>query len=43
MLIAGGGIGGMALALALHDAGFRDIDVYESAASAAGSDKMAHD
>jgi hypothetical protein len=29
--IAGGGIGGMALALALHDAGFRDIDVYESA------------
>src|SRR3954451_19735093 len=29
--IAGGGIGGMALALALHDAGFRDVDVYESA------------
>jgi 2-polyprenyl-6-methoxyphenol hydroxylase-like FAD-dependent oxidoreductase len=28
--IAGGGIGGMALALALHDAGFRDVDVYES-------------
>jgi hypothetical protein len=25
--IAGGGIGGMALALALHDAGFRDVDV----------------
>jgi 2-polyprenyl-6-methoxyphenol hydroxylase-like FAD-dependent oxidoreductase len=31
--IAGGGIGGMALALALHDAGFRDVDVYESASS----------
>src|SRR5262245_50562872 len=29
--IAGGGIGGMALALALHDAGFRGVDVYESA------------
>lgn len=29
--IAGGGIGGMALALALHDAGFCDVDVYESA------------
>src|SRR5262245_49902202 len=28
--IAGGGIGGMALALSLHDAGFRDVDVYES-------------
>jgi 2-polyprenyl-6-methoxyphenol hydroxylase-like FAD-dependent oxidoreductase len=31
--IAGGGIGGMALALALHDAGFGEVDVYESAAS----------
>jgi 2-polyprenyl-6-methoxyphenol hydroxylase-like FAD-dependent oxidoreductase len=31
--IVGGGIGGMALALSLHDAGFRDIDVYESAPS----------
>jgi hypothetical protein len=31
MAIAGGGIGGMALALALYDAGFRDVDVYESA------------
>jgi hypothetical protein len=31
--ITGGGIGGMALALALHDAGFRDVDVYESASS----------
>jgi 5-methylphenazine-1-carboxylate 1-monooxygenase len=31
--IAGGGIGGMALALSLHDAGFRDVDVYESAVS----------
>ena len=31
--IAGGGIGGMALALSLHDAGFRDVDVYESASS----------
>jgi len=29
--IAGGGIGGMALALSLHDAGFSDVDVYESA------------
>jgi 5-methylphenazine-1-carboxylate 1-monooxygenase len=31
--IAGGGIGGMALALSLHDAGFRDVNVYESASS----------
>jgi 5-methylphenazine-1-carboxylate 1-monooxygenase len=31
--VAGGGIGGMALALSLHDAGFRDVDVYESASS----------
>jgi 5-methylphenazine-1-carboxylate 1-monooxygenase len=31
--IAGGGIGGMALALSLYDAGFRDVDVYESASS----------
>jgi 5-methylphenazine-1-carboxylate 1-monooxygenase len=31
--IAGGGIGGMALALSLHAAGFRNVDVYESAAS----------
>jgi 5-methylphenazine-1-carboxylate 1-monooxygenase len=31
--IAGGGIGGMALALSLHEAGFRDVDVYESASS----------
>ena len=31
--IVGGGIGGIALALSLHDAGFRDIDVYESASS----------
>src|SRR5215470_9860543 len=31
--IAGGGIGGMALALSLHDAGFREVDVYESASS----------
>lgn len=29
--IADGGIGGMALALSLHDAGFRDVNVYESA------------
>jgi 5-methylphenazine-1-carboxylate 1-monooxygenase len=29
--VVGGGIGGMALALSLHDAGFRDVDVYESA------------
>jgi 5-methylphenazine-1-carboxylate 1-monooxygenase len=31
--IAGGGIGGMALALSLHAAGFHAIDVYESASS----------
>jgi NAD(P)-binding Rossmann-like domain len=29
--IVGGGIGGMSLALALHAAGFRDVDVYEAA------------
>ncbi|HZO30128.1 MAG TPA: NAD(P)-binding protein, partial [Chloroflexota bacterium] len=29
--IVGGGIGGMTLALALADAGLRDVDVYESA------------
>ncbi len=29
--IIGGGIGGMTLALSLHDAGLTDIDVYESA------------
>jgi 2-polyprenyl-6-methoxyphenol hydroxylase-like FAD-dependent oxidoreductase len=31
--IAGGGIGGMALALSLHAAGFTEINVYESARS----------
>lgn len=31
--IAGGGIGGMALALSLHAAGFDDVDVFESAAA----------
>jgi len=31
--IAGGGIGGMALALSLHAAGFTEVDVYESARS----------
>jgi 5-methylphenazine-1-carboxylate 1-monooxygenase len=31
--IAGGGIGGMALALSLHDAGFHNVNVYESASS----------
>src|SRR5262245_23989463 len=31
--IAGGGIGGMALALSLHAAGFSEVDVYESAPS----------
>jgi 5-methylphenazine-1-carboxylate 1-monooxygenase len=31
--IAGGGIGGMALALSLHAAGFHEVDVYESASS----------
>lgn len=30
-VIAGGGIGGMALALSLHDAGLRDVEVFESA------------
>ncbi len=29
--IAGGGIGGLTLALALHNAGIKDIDIYESA------------
>ena len=29
--IIGGGIGGMALALSLHAAGIKDVDVYESA------------
>ncbi len=29
--VVGGGIGGMALALSLHDAGITDVDVYESA------------
>ena len=29
--IVGGGIGGLALALSLHDAGIQDVDVYESA------------
>lgn len=29
--IAGGGIGGMALALSLHDAGIRDVEIFESA------------
>ena len=29
--IVGGGIGGMALALSLVDAGIQDVDVYESA------------
>jgi 5-methylphenazine-1-carboxylate 1-monooxygenase len=31
--IVGGGIGGMALALSLHDAGLAEVDVYESAPS----------
>ena len=31
--IAGGGVGGMALALSLHDVDFHDVDVYESASS----------
>src|SRR5947209_3325587 len=31
--IAGGGIGGMALALSLVDAGLDDVDIYESAAA----------
>src|SRR5205809_162835 len=32
VLIAGGGIGGCALALALHDAGVTDVEVFESVA-----------
>ena len=35
--IAGGGIGGMALALSLVEAGIEDVDVYESAAAEAWS------
>jgi 5-methylphenazine-1-carboxylate 1-monooxygenase len=31
IVIIGGGIGGLALSLSLHDAGFEEIDVYESA------------
>ena len=31
--IGGGGIGGMMLALALHDAGLTDVDIYESASA----------
>jgi len=31
VVIAGGGIGGMTLALSLHAAGFSEVDVYESA------------
>src|SRR4029453_2903674 len=31
--IIGGGIGGMTLALSLHDAGIADVDIYESAAA----------
>lgn len=31
--IIGGGIGGMTLALSLHDAGFEDVDIYESASA----------
>ena len=30
-IVAGGGIGGMALGLSLHDAGLRDVEIYESA------------
>jgi hypothetical protein len=33
VIIAGGGIGGMATALSLHTAGLTDVEVYESAAS----------
>jgi 2-polyprenyl-6-methoxyphenol hydroxylase-like FAD-dependent oxidoreductase len=31
--IIGGGIGGMTLALSLHDAGIEEVDIYESAAA----------
>jgi len=30
-IVAGGGIGGMSLGLSLHDAGLRDVEIYESA------------
>ena len=30
-IVAGGGIGGMALGLSLHDAGLSDVEIYESA------------
>ena len=30
-IVAGGGIGGMALGLSLHDAGLRDVEIHESA------------
>jgi 2-polyprenyl-6-methoxyphenol hydroxylase-like FAD-dependent oxidoreductase len=33
VIVAGGGIGGMALALSLHAAGITDVEVYESAPS----------
>ena len=33
VMIAGGGIGGMTLALALHNAGIDDIDIYESSSA----------
>ena len=33
ILIAGGGIGGMALALSLHDAGLREVEIHEAAPS----------
>ena len=33
VMIVGGGIGGLALALALFDAGIEDVDVYESASA----------
>ncbi len=35
LVVVGGGIGGMALALSLHDAGFERIDVFESASETA--------
>ena len=44
--IAGGGIGGMALALSLYDAGFHEVDVYESAPTVkefgVGIDELLH-
>jgi 2-polyprenyl-6-methoxyphenol hydroxylase-like FAD-dependent oxidoreductase len=33
VVIVGGGIAGLSLALSLHATGFHDVDIYESAAA----------